>query len=77
MTYYRLYYFGGPNGGIDHFREFEAIHDATAIIQCGEWRSTEPMELWSKGKKVMRWEAVGTNRYTRCLPVSTFWPQRA
>lgn len=60
MMYYRLYYFGGPNGRIDHFREFEALHDAAAITQSGEWRSVSSMELWSGRRKVMRWD--GTRR---------------
>lgn len=51
MMYYRLYYFGGPNGRIDHFREFEALHDAAAITQSGEWRSVSSMELWSGRRK--------------------------
>ena len=76
MAYYRLYYFGGPDGGIDQIREFEADHDAAAIIQCGEWRSTVPMELWAKGRKVMRWEAIGRGRNSRSVPVSTFWQPR-
>jgi len=73
MAYYRLYYFGGPSGRIDHFREFEAPHDAAAIMQCGEWRSINPMELWSGRRKVMRWDEVSGSRYSRCLPVSAFW----
>jgi hypothetical protein len=75
MTYYRLYYFGGRNGRIDHFREFEAIHDAAAIVQSGEWRSAKPMELWARGRKVMRWEEIGADRSSRRLPVSAFWLQ--
>jgi hypothetical protein len=45
MSYFRLYFFGGPNGRIDHFREFEGPNDATAIMQCGDWRSVKSMEL--------------------------------
>ena len=76
MTYYRLYYFGGPKGRIDHFREFEAMHDAAAIMQCGEWRSTKPMELWSGGRRVMRWDELGGGRTCRSGPVSAFWQPR-
>lgn len=68
MNYYRLYYFAGRNGRIDHFREFEAVHDAAAIMQSREWRSTELMELWARGRKVMRWEAVRGERSSHSHP---------
>jgi len=53
MKYYRLYYLGGRDGRIDHFREFEASYDSEAIIHSGQWRSTVPMELWCRGRKVI------------------------
>ena len=76
MAYYRLYYFGGRHGGIDHFREFEAVHDAAAITQASEWRSIAPMELWARGRKVMRWEAIGRDGNSRSVPISAFWQSR-
>jgi hypothetical protein len=53
--------------------EFEALHDAAAIMQCGEWRSINPMELWSGRRKVMRWDEVTGSKFSRCRPVSAFW----
>jgi hypothetical protein len=57
MAYYRLYFFNGSGGRIHEFREFEAADDLAAIHLAAEWRGPEPMELWSGGRKVRRWDA--------------------
>ncbi|HEX6741365.1 MAG TPA: hypothetical protein VF079_06175 [Sphingomicrobium sp.] len=57
-AYYRLYFFDRRSGHIDHFREFEAADDATAIGQSADWRELDAMELWSGRHKVRRWEAL-------------------
>jgi hypothetical protein len=58
MAYYRLYFLN-PDNHIEHFREFEAINDVTAIEQSDEWRASNAMELWSGRRKVQAWEALG------------------
>jgi len=58
MTYYRLYFFTGPSGRIDQFREFEMPDDLAAIRQAALWRGTAPMELWSGARKVRRWDEI-------------------
>ncbi len=58
MAYYRLYVFDRFSGHIDHFREFEAAHDAAAVAQGADWREADAMELWCGRRKVKRWEAL-------------------
>ena len=57
MAYYRLYFFDRFSGHIDHFREFEAPGDASAVTQSAGWRELNAMELWRGNRKVTRWEA--------------------
>ncbi len=58
MLYYRLYYFEGFSGHIDHFREFEAEDDAAAIAAAKGWGTHAPMELWNRERRLKRWEGV-------------------
>ena len=60
MAYYRLYHLRGAKNEVEAFEEFEAGDDATAIAKCEEWRSLNPMELWSGHRKVQRWEVLGS-----------------
>jgi hypothetical protein len=56
MLYYRLYYFDGPTGHIDHFREFEALDDDAAIELAGRWSNGGAMELWNRERRLKRWD---------------------
>jgi hypothetical protein len=56
MRYYRLYFMDPFSGHIEHFREFEAEDDETALAIAGGWRETRPMELWNGDRKLMRWD---------------------
>jgi hypothetical protein len=58
MIYYRLYYMNGFSGHIDHFREFEAETDQAAIDIAERWHTGSPMELWSRHRKLKRWEKL-------------------
>jgi len=57
MAYYRLYFFDRFSGHIDHFREFEAPGDASAVAQSAGWRELDAMELWRGQRKLKRWKA--------------------
>ena len=59
MTYYRLYCFGG--GTIANVREIETEDDAAAVAAAERLRGMAAMELWCRGRKVRRWEAVGAS----------------
>ncbi len=65
MAYYRLYFFDRFTGHIDHFREFEAPDDASAVGQAAEWRELDAMELWSCRRKVRRWDALALSPEAR------------
>ena len=65
MAYYRLYFFDRFSGHIDHFREYEAVNDAAAVGQAGEWRELDAMELWSGGRKVRSWDALALSPEVR------------
>jgi hypothetical protein len=56
MRYYRLYFMHRFSGHIDHFREFEAEDDDSALRIAGGWREDRPMELWNRERKLKRWE---------------------
>jgi hypothetical protein len=56
MIYYRLYFMDRFSGHIDHFREFEADGDSTAIELALGWRNGQPMELWNRQRKLKRWD---------------------
>lgn len=60
MLYYRLYYFDGSGGHIDHFREFEAEGDGAAIALAEGWSIGGPMELWNRERRLKRWEAAAS-----------------
>ena len=57
MRYYRLYFMDRFSGHIDHFREFEAEDDDSALAVAEGWREDRPMELWSRQHKLRHWEA--------------------
>jgi hypothetical protein len=57
MLYYRLYYFDRFSGHIDHFREFEAEDDLSAVGVAERWSDGRPMELWNRQRRLKRWEA--------------------
>jgi hypothetical protein len=56
MLYYRLYYFDGFSGHIDHFREFEAADDLAATVLAEGWHDGRPMELWNRERRLKRWK---------------------
>lgn len=58
MLYYRLYYFDGFSGHIDHFREFDAADDAAAIELARGWDDGRPMELWNRERRLKRWDGT-------------------
>jgi hypothetical protein len=58
MLYYRLYYFDGFSGHIDHFREFEAEGDAAAIMLAEGWSDGRSMELWNRQRRLKRWDSI-------------------
>ena len=64
MAYYRLYFLNSEQH-IEHFREFEAISDATAIEQSDDWRASNAMELWSGRRRVKAWDALGLSPEAR------------
>ncbi len=57
MPEYRLYFMDRFSGHIEHAREFEADDDMAAVCIAEGWRANGPMELWSRDRKVKRWEA--------------------
>lgn len=61
MLYYRLYYFDGFSGHIDHFREFEAEDDSAAIAVAERWNDGRAMELWNRERRLMRWDKAGAD----------------
>jgi hypothetical protein len=58
MLYYRLYYFDRFSGHIDHFREFEAEDDASAISVAERWSDGHAMELWNRERRLKRWDVL-------------------
>ena len=59
MLYYRLYFMDRFSGHIDHFREFEAEDDASAVATAEDWQTGQPMELWNRHRKLKRWDPDG------------------
>ena len=57
MLYYRLYFFDRYSGHIDHFREFEAEDDGSAIAIAERWSEGFLTELWNRQCRLRRWEA--------------------
>ena len=58
MIYYRLYYFDAFSGHIDHFREFEAEDDRSAIVIAESWSDGRSMELWNRERRLKRWDSI-------------------
>ena len=58
MVYYRVYFMDRFSGHIEHFHEFEAEDDsaATAIAVAEGMATGRAMELWSRQRKLKRWE---------------------
>lgn len=57
MPGYRLYFMERFGVHIAHAREFEADDDMEAVGIAEGWRMNGPMELWTRDRKVKRWEA--------------------
>ena len=57
MVQYRLYFIDRFSGHIETSREFHADDDSAAIELAAGLRKGQPMELWSRDRKVKRWEA--------------------
>ena len=55
---YRLYFMERFSGHIAKVHEFEADNDLTAVGIAEGWRANGPMELWSRDRKVKRWDAL-------------------
>jgi hypothetical protein len=60
MLYYRLYYFDRFSGHIDHFREFEAEDDDSAVALAEQWDGGTPMELWNRERRLRRWDGAAS-----------------
>lgn len=58
MRYYRLYFMDGSGGHIDHFREFEAEDDETALATAEHWHDGHAMELWNQERKLRHWDVT-------------------
>jgi hypothetical protein len=58
MLHYRLYYFDGFSGHIDHFREFEAESDDAAVTLADGWSDGRRMELWIRERRLKEWEGA-------------------
>jgi len=58
MRYYRLYFMDRFSGHIDHFREFEADDDDSAVAVAERWREDRPMELWNLERKLRQWDSA-------------------
>jgi hypothetical protein len=46
------------SGHIEHFREFEAVDDDSAVAIAEAWREGQPMELWNRERKLRHWDAA-------------------
>jgi hypothetical protein len=57
MGQYRLYFIDRFSGHIETSREFLAADDSAAMELAAGMRNGQPMELWSRDRKVKRWEA--------------------
>jgi hypothetical protein len=58
MRYYRLYFMDRFSGHIEHFREFEADDDQSALVIADGWREDGPMELWNRERKLRHWDGA-------------------
>lgn len=59
MPYYRLYFLHRFSGHIIRFAEYEAPDDASALALAAEHEGDQPLELWCRHRKVMRFERAG------------------
>ena len=57
ITLYRLHFIDRRTGTIGHTYEFHAEDDSAAIEFASVWTEYAPMELFSRKRRVMRWEA--------------------
>lgn len=55
MAFYWVYFFGADNH-ISHARDIECDADADAIARVQEMDRTTPVELWTGGKLIKRFE---------------------
>ncbi len=55
---YRLYVLDPLNGRIRSFHEIDARNDAAAVKSAKRSRSSGPMVLWSRQRKVRQWEGL-------------------
>lgn len=58
MPHYRLYFLSPRNGSIERFEEFEASDDDDALAHIDQHVGEQPLELWSAGRRVGRFEAA-------------------
>jgi hypothetical protein len=58
MRRYRLYFLDSRTGRIDHFEEFEARDDDHALDLIEPRIGDAPLELWSGGRKIGRFETA-------------------
>jgi len=56
MGYYRLYFLNARGSHIERFTAIEAGDDAEAIRLADAYHDGDPMELWSGGRLVRRFE---------------------
>lgn len=56
MGQYRLYFIDRFSGHIETSREFHADDDAAAVEAAAAMDKGQPMELWSRDRKIKRWE---------------------
>jgi hypothetical protein len=56
MPHYRLYFLQSRTGSIERFEEFEARDHDHAIELIQPHVGEQPLELWSRGRKVGQFE---------------------
>lgn len=55
MAFYWIYFFGDGDH-ISHARDIECAGDDDAVARVGEMDRTHPVELWTAGRLVRRFE---------------------
>ena len=58
MPYYRLYHLDQHTGHINAVEELFAADDVAAIHSLQSRQSDHPLELWQRGRKVVRFDAM-------------------
>lgn len=58
MNRYRLFFTDELTRRIHSSIEFQAAHDDEALAYAENRRTTSPMELWTKGGLIKRWESI-------------------